>query len=497
MIMKIEVFMKKDEIVHSIMAHVRGMDRQTASSIAASHGGMKKDIHDALEPYSAPLDKDVFMRALKMMEYNKENRRPYLLPYLLYETNTVAAFRIAVMMLNDSLLSGALEWLCDNDKDLPLVGSDTNKGIVLMPSALMAYKLTPLSDTMTMANVKAACKSCNLDGDVVLGMVKQSGWEGFMDTVCAIRNLTYYEYRLTRPRLGAIITKAARTGKVQWLHEFLTHLVIDRPVMTKPIDVEWFDEASQYPFEFYAEASKASEAYTMDDYNALMDARITAFANALTKDTKQHAGGMKATLSNVFLYGRVRNVNSRNIAQWMEAVGGLEPLDERLVKGILPRFPSGRIDAERNLVKISGLNIFSDITLVSDESWTTPRYITFMQGSNATIEYLNAINADGVDSAYRWCVWLRAQRALRENRALVMPANGIRPTTYGNQNLKLLEFRHCPPELIAWLHEGIIPRKLTYDRIGECTMPNDVIKRMQAYPKHFDEWLEREGNQGK
>lgn len=476
----------KQDTADFIRTHVKGMDRKTAMSIAGgSDTRMREAIQDALQPYAAPLDRDVFMRAVKTMAYNHEKGG-----------NVEDSFHTAVIMLHDSLLSGALAWLCDDGKDLPVI---SDKGSFIVPAAdgtePAGGNMADDADMMTMAGVKAACKACRLDGDTVLGIVKQLGWDGFMRMACIIEDLTYAEYRLTRPRLGAIIMKASQAGNLRWLYQFLTYLMTDHPVITQPINVKWFEEASQYPFEFYIEAGEASEAYTMDDYNALMDARMTAFAAALTPDTMMHAESMRAMLSSYKqMSEKIRNVNSRNIAKWMTAVDGLKPLDGGLVDGILPRFAQGSgLSSSSSMMRISGLGIFADITFSTDP-WIGG-YRTFDQGSNATIEYLNAINADGADSAYRWCVWLRAQRALRENRALIIPAKGAAwRDIYFYFSPPM--FNHCPPEIIAWLHEGVIPEKLTYDRLGECIMPKDVIGRMQVYPKHYDEWLRNEEDRG-
>lgn len=489
---------RKNITVEYIRSHVNNISIQTAQQIINRLSGeLPNDdalrmLYDALHAYMMPLPRNVFMRALKIFEYNiQELLKLKILEYnkagkLLYDYIVIGSFKAAIILLNDKKYNTIIKWLCDNNDNtqLPLLGCynnsptifivDDNKRINFRLEGIKPEKITNILE------------SCGLKTNDLLNIIKQIGWNNTMLTMQSLQSLPYAEYKLTHKKLGMIIQHAIQSGRMQWLNDFLKYLINDRPVITQSLTPQWFDEQSQYPFEFYVESGKAIENYTIDDYNALMSKKMSAFADALTMDTMFHADSMRLLLSsNLMLTDKTRNVNSKNITRWMKAVSGLKPLDERLVNNILPhQTASNGSHSPSSIYAISGLNIFSDITF-STESWISA-YRTFNQSSNATIEYLNAINADNDDSAYRWCIWLRAQRALRENKALIVPSKKltIKDIYYHNPI-----FNHCPPELITWLHDGIIPVKLTYDKLGECIMPKDVIKRMQAYPVSYDEWL--------
>lgn len=476
---------RKNITVEYIRSHVNNISIKTAQQIINRLSGelpnddALKMLYDALHAYTMPLPRNVFMRALKIFEYNIQEM---LKLKILNHKFVVLSFRAAVILLNDKKYNTIIKWLCDNNDNtqLPLLGCVNNSPtIFIIPDNKSINFIKPEKITNIL-------ESCGLKTNDLLNITKQIGWNNTMLTMQSLQSLPYAEYKLTHRKLGMIIQHAIQSGRMQWLSDFLIYLVNDRPVITQSLTLQWFDEQSQYPFEFYVESGKAIENYTIDDYNTLMSEKMSAFADALTIDTMFHADSMRLLLSsNLMLTDKTRNVNSKNITSWMKAVSGLKPLDERLVNSILPhQNTSNGSHSPSNIYAISGLNIFSDITF-STESWISA-YRTFNQSSNATIEYLNAINADNDDSAYRWCIWLRAQRALRENKALIVPSKKltIKDIYYHNPI-----FNHCPPELITWLHDGIIPVKLTYDKLGECIMPKDVIKRMQAYPVSYDEWL--------
>ena len=488
---------RKNITVEYIRSHVNNISIQTAQQIINRLSGeLPNDdalrmLYDALHAYTMPLPRNVFMRALKIFEYNIQELLK--LKILRYETGkivnapvVVSSFRAAVILLNDKKYNTIIKWLCDNDNtQLPLLGCVNNSPtIFIIPDnkSIKNFRIGGIKPE----KITNILESCGLKTNDLLNITKQIGWNNTMLTMESLQSLPYAEYKLTHRKLGMIIQHAIQSGRMQWLSDFLMYLINDRPVITQSLTPQWFDEQSQYPFEFYVESGKAIENYTIDDYNTLMSEKMSAFADALTMDTMFHADSMRLLLSsNLMLTDKTRNVNSKNITRWMKAVSGLKPLDERLVNNILPhQTASNGSHSPSNIYAISGLNIFSDITF-STESWISA-YRTFNQSSNATIEYLNAINADNDDSAYRWCIWLRAQRALRENKALIVPSKKltIKDIYYHNPI-----FNHCPPELITWLHDGIIPVKLTYDKLGECIMPKDVIKRMQAYPVSYDEWL--------
>lgn len=488
---------RKNITVEYIRSHVNNISIQTAQQIINRLSGeLPNDdalrmLYDALHAYTMPLPRNVFMRALKIFEYNIQELLK--LKILRYETGkivnapvVVSSFRAAVILLNDKKYNTIIKWLCDNNDNtqLPLLGCVNNSPtIFIIPdNKSINFRLGGIKPE----KITNILESCGLKTNDLLNIIKQIGWNNTMLTMQSLQSLPYAEYKLTHRKLGMIIQHAIQSGRMQWLSDFLIYLVNDRPVITQSLTLQWFDEQSQYPFEFYVESGKAIENYTIDDYNTLMSEKMSAFADALTMDTMFHADSMRLLLSsNLMLTDKTRNVNSKNITRWMKAISGLKPLDERLVNNILPhQTASNGSHSPSNIYEISGLNIFSDITF-STESWISA-YRTFTQSSNATIEYLNAINADNDDSAYRWCIWLRAQRALRENKALIVPSKKltIKDIYYHNPI-----FNHCPPELITWLHDGIIPVKLTYDKLGECIMPKDVIRRMQAYPVSYDEWL--------
>lgn len=477
--------------VEYIRSHVNNISIQTAQQIINRLSGeLPNDdalrmLYDALHAYTMPLPRNVFMRALKIFEYNiQEMLKSKILRYetgkIVSATLVESSFNAAVILLNDKKYNTIIKWLCDNDNtQLPLLSCYNNSPTIFIVDDNIEGGIKP-------EKITNIIESCGLKTNDLINIIKQIGWNNTMLTMQSLQSLPYAEYKLTHKKLGMIIQHAIQSGRMQWLSDFLIYLVNDRPVITQSLTPQWFDEQSQYPFEFYVESGKAIENYTIDDYNTLMSEKMSAFADALTMDTMFHADSMKLLLSsNLMLTDKTRNVNSKNITRWMKAVSDLKPLDERLVNNILPhQTASNGSHSPSNIYAISGLNIFSDITF-STESWISA-YRTFNQSSNATIEYLNAINADNDDSAYRWCIWLRAQRALRENKALIVPSKKltIKDIYYHNPI-----FNHCPPELITWLHDGIIPVKLTYDKLGECIMPKDVIRRMQAYPVSYDEWL--------
>lgn len=482
---------RKNITVEYIRSHVNNISIRTAQQIINRLSGeLPNDdalimLYDALHAYMMPLPRNVFMRALKIFEYNiQEMLKSKILRYetgkIVSATLVESSFNAAVILLNDKKYNTIIKWLCDNDNtQLPLLSCYNNSPTIFIVDDNIEGGIKPEKITNTL-------ESCGLKTNDLLNITKQIGWNNTMLTMESLQSLPYAEYKLTHRKLGMIIQHAIQSGRMQWLSDFLKYLINDRPVITQSLTPQWFDEQSQYPFEFYVESGKAIENYTIDDYNTLMSEKMSAFADALTRDTMFHANSMRLLLSsNLMLTDKTRNVNSKNITRWMKAVSGLKPLDERLVNNILPhQTASNGSHSPSNIYAISGLNIFSDITF-STESWISA-YRTFNQSSNATIEYLNAINADNDDSAYRWCIWLRAQRALRENKALIVPSKKltIKDIYYHNPI-----FNHCPPELITWLHDGIIPVKLTYDKLGECIMPKDVIRRMQAYPISYDEWL--------
>lgn len=498
---------RKNITVEYIRSHVNNISIRAAQQIINRLSGelpnddALKMLYDALHAYTMPLPRNVFMRALKIFEYNiQEMLKLKILEYnkagnLLCAPIAIGAFNAAVILLNDKKYNTIIKWLCDNNDNtqLPLLNCVNNNPIILIivndNTCINHIKLLGIGIKLVGIKFKKitnAFESCGLKTNDLLNIIKQIGWNNTMLTMQSLQSLPYAEYKLTHRKLGMIIQHAIQSGRMQWLSDFLIYLVNDRPVITQSLTLQWFDEQSQYPFEFYVESGKAIENYTIDDYNTLMSEKMSAFADALTMDTMFHADSMRLLLSsNLMLTDKTRNVNSKNITSWMKAVSGLKPLDEKLVNNILPhQTASNGSHSPSNIYEISGLNIFSDITF-STESWISA-YRTFNQSSNATIEYLNAINADNDDSAYRWCIWLRAQRALRENKALIVPSKKltIKDIYYHNPI-----FNHCPPELITWLHDGIIPVKLTYDKLGECIMPKDVIRRMQAYPISYDEWL--------
>ena len=491
---------RKNITVEYIRSHVNNISIRAAQQIINRLSGeLPNDdalrmLYDALHAYMIPLPRNVFMRALKIFEYNIQEILKLKLKILRHEAGKIvsaplaeSSFNAAVILLNDKKYNTIIKWLCDNNDNtqLPLLSCYNNSPTIFIIDDNKRI------NNIRLVNIKPEkitniLESCGLKTNDLLNITKQVGWNNTMLTMQSLQSLPYAEYKLTHRKLGMIIQHAIQSGRMQWLNDFLMYLINDRPVITQSLTPQWFDEQSQYPFEFYVESGKAIENYTIDDYNALMSEKMSAFADALTMDTMFHADSMRLLLSsNLMLTDKTRNVNSKNITRWMKAVSGLKPLDERLVNNILPhQTASNGSHSPSNIYAISGLNIFSDITF-STESWISA-YRTFNQSSNATIEYLNAINADNDDSAYRWCIWLRAQRALRENKALIVPSKKltIKDIYYHNPI-----FNHCPPELITWLHDGIIPVKLTYDKLGECIMPKDVIKRMQAYPVSYDEWL--------
>lgn len=491
---------RKNITVEYIRSHVNNISIRTAQQIINRLSGeLPNDdalrmLYDALHAYTMPLPRNVFMRALKIFEYNiQELLKLKILEYnkagkLLYDYIVIGSFKAAIILLNDKKYNTIIKWLCDNNDNtqLPLLGCYNNSPTIFIFIVDDNKRINFRLEGIKPEKITNILESCGLKTNDLLNITKQIGWNNTMLTMESLQSLPYAEYKLTHKKLGMIIQHAIQSGRMQWLNDFLKYLINDRPVITQSLTPQWFDEQSQYPFEFYVESGKAIENYTIDDYNALMSEKMSAFADALTMDTMFHADSMRLLLSsNLMLTDKTRNVNSKNITSWMKAVSGLKPLDERLVNNILPhQTASNGSHSPSNIYAISGLNIFSDITF-STESWISA-YRTFNQSSNATIEYLNAINADNDDSAYRWCIWLRAQRALRENKALIVPSKKltIKDIYYHNPI-----FNHCPPELITWLHDGIIPVKLTYDKLGECIMPKDVIKRMQAYPVSYDEWL--------
>lgn len=491
---------RKNITVEYIRSHVNNISIQTAQQIINRLSGelpnddALKMLYDALHAYTMPLPRNVFMRALKIFEYNiQELLKLKILEYnkagkLLYDYIVIGSFKAAIILLNDKKYNTIIKWLCDNNDNtqLPLLGCYNNSPTIFIFIVDDNKRINFRLEGIKPEKITNILESCGLKTNDLLNITKQIGWNNTMLTMESLQSLPYAEYKLTHRKLGMIIQHAIQSGRMQWLNDFLKYLINDRPVITQSLTPQWFDEQSQYPFEFYVESGKAIENYTIDDYNALMSEKMSAFADALTMDTMFHADSMRLLLSsNLMLTDKTRNVNSKNITSWMKAVSGLKPLDERLVNNILPhQTASNGSHSQSSIYAISGLNIFSDITF-STESWISA-YRTFNQSSNATIEYLNAINADNDDSAYRWCIWLRAQRALRENKALIVPSKklSIQDIYYHNPI-----FNHCPPELITWLHDGIIPVKLTYDKLGECIMPKDVIKRMQAYPVSYDEWL--------
>lgn len=103
-------------------------------------------------------------------------------------------------------------------------------------------------------------------------------------------------------------------------------------------------------------------------------------------------------------------------------------------------------------------------------------YNMMIQTANATMEYIDSIYEND-DSIIRWLIWLRAQRALRDNKTFII----MNDTMASDMYWKTPVFNHCPPEIIKWLHDGIIPDELTYDDIGSCGIPDDVKKRIMNH----------------
>lgn len=319
-------------------------------------------------------------------------------------------------------------------------------------------------------------KDCHVTYPELERMLMESDLKSLLTLSSYSRDFLYSEYRIRKTDMGRLMVKATELGRIQWLLTMLGFIIRNKPIITFQINAAWLEENSQYPFEYVVESMRMGEPVGMDDYNAIIADKTELLRKGLPASAEHHVLSCAAVMSpDRRITAKIRNVNSKNISKW-HIVACRIRLNEA-VKLADYTYDPHKDDG------IDGLYIISDMTY--SPIFGNNMYKTMRQSANASIEYMNAIFTDD-DSIYRWFVWLRAQRALRENRALVL----------FNENADIHDlyystpvFDHCPPEIIAWLENGIIPKNLTYDDIASMEMPADVIGRMQSYPVDYNGWL--------
>lgn len=351
---------------------------------------------------------------------------------------------------------------------------------------LLSYdESSSLNDIMNIRDAAQFIESSGLNAyDYII--LSNKHWKDFVNLRLEIRKFPYAEYKIREKELIDIINHAIESdkqdsinnGMTTWITDFINYVNDNHPIITTEIDMNWFDYNAQFPFEFYIENMQINENVSNAVYNEMVNEKIKLMEAFSIPEHDVKACEFIMS-NNRMITSKTRNVDSRNIQQWYNAINRITFKHELLAL----------LNSSNNKIindGIDGYNIISDITRSALIGMANNPYKTMIQSPNASIEYINAIYHDD-DSLYRWCIWLRAQRALRENRALVLftETADLRDLYYSRP-----VFKHCPPEIIKWLMHGIIPTQLTYDKIATMEMPKDVIRRMQAYPKTFNEWVQ-------
>lgn len=344
---------------------------------------------------------------------------------------------------------------------------------------------TKINDIMNIKDMAQFIESSGLNA-YDYTMMMDNHWKELVNLRLGIRKFPYAEYKIREKELIELINHAITSDKTDntismtaWITDFIEYVNDNHPIITTDIDMNWFDYNAQFPFEFYIENMQINENVSNAVYNDMVNEKINLMK---TFNMPEHdVNACAFIMSNKRLItNKTRNVDSRNIQQWYNAISRITFKDE-----LLPL-----LNSSNNIINygIDGYYIISDITRSTLIGTSNNPYRAMIQSPNASIEYINAIYQDD-DTLYRWCIWLRAQRALRENRALILftETADLRDLYYSKP-----VFKHCPPEIIKWLMHGVIPHELTYDKIATMDIPKDVIRRMQAYPLSFTEWLNKQ-----
>lgn len=370
------------------------------------------------------------------------------------QNNSAAAFKWTINCMRNPLTAPAMTL----NVDMPIIKTNQH---------MMAIEHDGTTISTNIREMTRVMESYGLNGMDVKQAIKECGWPSIMMLSEWDETFPYHEYKTNHPEIGMLIRESIRLNRFEWMMDFMKLIHDSHPVITQKLDMEWLHDNIMYPFEFYIESSQIMEPANLTDYNALVDERMTEFEKSIPSAAKYHAVECRHLLSpDRMIAGKTRNVNSRNIMKWMETVEHIHGVPDA---GLIPTGYYSRDDDG-----IAGFRIFADITMSGTTS--SSYYNMMIQTANATMEYIDSIYEND-DSIIRWLIWLRAQRALRDNKTFII----MNDTMASDMYWKTPVFNHCPPEIIKWLHDGIIPDELTYDDIGSCGIPDDVKKRIMNH----------------
>jgi hypothetical protein len=334
-----------------------------------------------------------------------------------------------------------------------------------------------------------------IDADMY-SVVKHIGWKGIYD-LCNIMDIfPYREYKSSRKVIyQALHDTLERNGSI-WILDILQWIVNDRPFFKERFDVDWIMSRIDYPSDFTKESYDIGNTISIDDYNDAYHHTIDTLNSHINRmnlgnEEKSACHGfidiMSATLDTEnYDSGKTRLIASNNLERWYHIVQRLQYLPDEFFD-IIKSF-----DTEPD---INVWNIYADVSKGADIGVAPKRtynngrtmarrrispkkslwhivspIVSLKQKDNVTLCYAESTTYDR-ESMIRWAKWIRAQFELRNyNEILVLnDSEDIKKIPFYVPNMIKV-----PDELISWIHDGIIPRKITYGTYAELTIPKYV-----------------------
>jgi hypothetical protein len=332
-----------------------------------------------------------------------------------------------------------------------------------------------------------------IDADMY-SVVKHIGWKGIYD-LCNIMDIfPYREYKSSRKVIyQALHDTLERNGSI-WILDILQWIVNDRPFFKERFDVDWIMSRIDYPSDFTKESYDIGNTISIDDYNDAYHHTIdtlNSHIDSMELDNEESSAchGFIDIMSDTLDTenhdsGKTRLIASNNLERWYHIVQRLQYLPDDFFD-IIKSF-----DTEAD---INAWNIYADVSKGVDigrsrkraynngrpargtiphgkSLWSVAYTMSMRQKDNVTLCYAEATTYDR-ESMIRWAKWIRAQFELRNyNDTLVLNDSAeIRKIPFYIPNMTKV-----PDGIIPWIHDGIIPSKITYGTYAELTIPKYV-----------------------
>lgn len=343
-------------------------------------------------------------------------------------------------------------------------------------------------------------KTIGFIDDDMYSVVRHIGWKGIYD-LCGIMDIfPYREYKSSRKVIyQALHDTLERNGSI-WILDILQWMVNDRPFFKERFDVEWIMSRIDYPSDFTKESYDIGNTISIDDYHEeyhhtinTLKARISARYLDSEENTScyEFIDIMSGVLDTEnYDSGKTRLISSNNLERWYHVVQRLQYLPDEFFD-IIKAFDT---DEDINV-----WNIYADVsksayittpsrkssslrrtsrrkTLPKKSSWNIlSPIVSLKQKDSVTLCYAELTTYDK-GSMIRWAKWIRAQFQLRNyNETLVLnDSEDIKKIPFDIPNMNKV-----PDEIISWIHDGIIPKKISYGTYADLTIPSDVSQGLQ------------------